>query len=78
MRFLGVPTINIGTRQFKRARGENVIDVTYKKSEILKAYESITKRKNQIPLKSMVAVMLVRTLLKSYQVELISHKTISY
>lgn len=30
--FLGVPVVNIGTRQNRRLRGENVIDVTYDKT----------------------------------------------
>ncbi|MFL0682711.1 MAG: UDP-N-acetylglucosamine 2-epimerase [Algoriphagus aquaeductus] len=33
--FLGVPVINIGTRQNKRERGSNVIDVGYDRTEIL-------------------------------------------
>lgn len=32
--FLGVPAVNIGTRQTGRLRGENVIDVDYNKEEI--------------------------------------------
>jgi UDP-hydrolysing UDP-N-acetyl-D-glucosamine 2-epimerase len=35
--FLGVPAINIGSRQNRRERGENVIDVGYSKEEILNA-----------------------------------------
>jgi UDP-hydrolysing UDP-N-acetyl-D-glucosamine 2-epimerase len=35
--YLGVPVVNIGTRQNKRARGNNTIDVDYSKVEILKA-----------------------------------------
>ncbi|MBW1680332.1 MAG: UDP-N-acetylglucosamine 2-epimerase (hydrolyzing) [Deltaproteobacteria bacterium] len=35
--FLGVPSVNIGTRQAGRERGKNVIDVTYKKDEIISA-----------------------------------------
>ena len=35
--FLGVPVVNIGTRQNRRLRGENVIDVSYKAAEIQKA-----------------------------------------
>ena len=38
--FLGVPVVNIGTRQNKRLRGENVIDVMYDKAEIKAAIES--------------------------------------
>jgi len=37
--FLGVPAINIGTRQSGRERGENVIDVPYSKKQIMKALE---------------------------------------
>jgi UDP-N-acetylglucosamine 2-epimerase (non-hydrolysing)/GDP/UDP-N,N'-diacetylbacillosamine 2-epimerase (hydrolysing) len=33
----GLPTVNIGIRQEGRERGKNVIDVGYKKQEILKA-----------------------------------------
>ena len=35
--FLGVPSINIGTRQLGRQRGRNVIDVNYDAEEIKKA-----------------------------------------
>jgi len=35
--YLGVPVVNIGSRQNKRARGENVIDVNYSAEEIKKA-----------------------------------------
>ena len=35
--FLGVPVVNIGTRQNRRLRGDNVIDVSYDKKEILDA-----------------------------------------
>lgn len=35
--FLGVPSVNIGTRQKGRERGMNVIDVGYDKEEILQA-----------------------------------------
>lgn len=38
--FLGVPVVNIGTRQNRRLRGKNVIDVNYEESEIKKAIES--------------------------------------
>lgn len=37
--YLGVPAINIGSRQNKRERGNNVIDVNYSKDEILKAIQ---------------------------------------
>ncbi|MDV7187449.1 UDP-N-acetylglucosamine 2-epimerase [Lutibacter sp. TH_r2] len=35
--YLGVPVVNIGTRQHKRERGINVIDVNYDKNEIISA-----------------------------------------
>jgi UDP-hydrolysing UDP-N-acetyl-D-glucosamine 2-epimerase len=35
--FLGVPVVNIGTRQHGRQRGGNVIDVPYERTAILKA-----------------------------------------
>lgn len=35
--YLGVPAVNIGTRQNGRARGQNAIDVDYKREDILKA-----------------------------------------
>jgi UDP-hydrolysing UDP-N-acetyl-D-glucosamine 2-epimerase len=35
--FLGVPVVNIGTRQSGRERGKNVIDVGYKRDEIVEA-----------------------------------------
>lgn len=34
---IGVPTVNIGTRQIGRKKGKNVIDVNYDKDEIVKA-----------------------------------------
>ena len=35
--FLGIPAVNIGTRQSGRERGSNVIDVDYHRDEILRA-----------------------------------------
>lgn len=35
--YLGVPVVNIGTRQNRRERGDNTIDVTYDESEIKSA-----------------------------------------
>jgi UDP-N-acetylglucosamine 2-epimerase len=35
--YLGVPVVNIGTRQIGRERGANVLDVGYSKNEILSA-----------------------------------------
>lgn len=41
--YLGVPVINIGSRQNKRDRGYNVIDVDYNKDEIIEAIQTILK-----------------------------------
>lgn len=38
--YLGVPVVNIGTRQNRRQRGENVIDVMYKKNDIIDAIKN--------------------------------------
>jgi UDP-N-acetylglucosamine 2-epimerase len=35
--FLGIPVVNIGSRQNRRDRGKNVIDVSYNKEEIMNA-----------------------------------------
>ena len=37
--FLGTPVVNIGSRQAGRDRGENVLDATYQRTEILRAIE---------------------------------------
>ena len=45
--FLGVPVVNIGTRQNRRLRGTNVIDVAYEEEAIKSAIESqLTNPKN--------------------------------
>ena len=38
--FLGVPVVNIGSRQTRRDRGHNVIDVEYKKEAIMEAIDT--------------------------------------
>ncbi|WP_179005945.1 UDP-N-acetylglucosamine 2-epimerase [Winogradskyella forsetii] len=43
--YLGVPVVNIGTRQNRRERGENVIDVPYKRDAIYKAIQNQIKIK---------------------------------
>jgi len=46
--FLGVPAVNIGTRQRNRERGENVIDVGYDRKEISEAISvQLNNRKYQ-------------------------------
>ncbi|MCZ8091057.1 MAG: UDP-N-acetylglucosamine 2-epimerase [Flavobacterium sp.] len=41
--YLGVPTVNIGSRQNRRDRGKNVIDVSYNEDDIVNAVEIILK-----------------------------------
>ena len=43
--FLGVPAVNIGSRQYRRERGKNVIDVSYNKSDIKNAIHHLLKIK---------------------------------
>lgn len=38
--YLGVPVVNIGTRQNRRQRGSNVLDTIYSKDKIIKAIEN--------------------------------------
>ena len=46
--FLGVPVVNIGTRQNRRLRGENVLDVAYDENEIRNAIQQqLDNPKNQ-------------------------------
>ncbi|MBA7644539.1 UDP-N,N'-diacetylbacillosamine 2-epimerase (hydrolyzing) [subsurface metagenome] len=47
--FLGVPAVNIGTRQEGRKRGDNVIDVSYSKNEIKKAVKKHCQNNNKYP-----------------------------
>jgi UDP-hydrolysing UDP-N-acetyl-D-glucosamine 2-epimerase len=49
--FLGVPSVNIGTRQSNRERGPNVRDVNYDRDEI---YKSITQQVNKKFKKSLI------------------------
>jgi UDP-N-acetylglucosamine 2-epimerase len=41
--FIGVPAVNVGTRQNGRQRGKNVIDVDYKGEEIIEAVKKQIK-----------------------------------
>ncbi|MEO5776080.1 MAG: UDP-N-acetylglucosamine 2-epimerase [Flavobacterium sp.] len=41
--YLGVPAVNIGSRQNRRDRGQNVVDVSYDENAIVNAVESILK-----------------------------------
>ena len=47
--FLGVPAINVGTRQSGREQGQNVINVSHSKQEILKALEKHSRNGNRYP-----------------------------
>lgn len=77
--FLGVPVINIGTRQNKRERGYNVIDVDYSKEQIFDAVKSCLKNgraKSSDIFGSGDAGIQIASLLAS--IPLKYHKTISY
>ena len=78
--FLGVPTVNIGTRQHGRARGENVIDVSYSSDAIKNGINNRLENTNVIKQSSIygegksgekIANILA-------DVKLRFHKTISY
>jgi len=45
--YLGVPAINIGSRQNRRDRGENVVDVTYNENEIIDAITDVLAKNNR-------------------------------
>lgn len=78
--YLQVPTINIGSRQNRRQRGDNVIDVNYDRSEIEDAIHRI-QRNLERPKRSTIygdgkaGVSIARILCT---VELKFHKTIAY
>ena len=46
--FLGVPVVNIGTRQHGRLRGENVIDVSYEQEAIKNGILNRIQTENRI------------------------------
>ncbi|MCT4562192.1 MAG: UDP-N-acetylglucosamine 2-epimerase [Crocinitomicaceae bacterium] len=77
--FLGVPVINVGSRQNKRVRGENVIDVDYQSSSIKEALLSLLQ-KPSVPSSSVygggdAGIQIAQ---KLSEVELVFHKTITY
>lgn len=45
--FLGVPVVNIGSRQNRRDRGENVVDVSYDENDIVASIEQILQKNNR-------------------------------
>ena len=77
--FLGVPVVNIGSRQNKRARGVNVTDVSYNKEEIksaiLKKIETGSSEKSNVYGGGDAGQRIADILSK---VELSFHKTIAY
>lgn len=77
--FLGIPTINIGLRQNRRDRGNNVVDVYYDKNEIISAIQNVIEKGKVKP--SDVygggnAGQKIADLLKTLPLQF--HKTISY
>lgn len=77
--FLGIPTINIGLRQNRRDRGNNVVDVYYDKNEIISAIQNVIEKGKVKP--SDVygggnAGQQIADLLKTLPLQF--HKTISY
>jgi UDP-hydrolysing UDP-N-acetyl-D-glucosamine 2-epimerase len=77
--YLGVPVVNIGSRQNRRDRGENVVDVSYDENEIVAAITTILK--GNIRTKSGVygggdAGEKIALLLKELPLQF--HKTITY
>ncbi len=77
--YLGVPVVNIGSRQNMRQRGKNIIDVDYKRDEIIKAITLQVKNgrydKNEIYGSGKAGIKIADNLSKVY---LKSHKTITY
>lgn len=47
--FLGVPVVNIGTRQYQRERGNNVTDVKYDAAEIKAAIHACSQQPRPMP-----------------------------
>ena len=77
--YLGIPVVNIGTRQNRRLRGSNVIDVDYKVEKILESVRNILNLKSRE--KSTIygngnSGKKIANLLS--EIPLIFHKTINY
>lgn len=77
--YLGVPVVNIGSRQNRRDRGENVVDVSYDENDIIASIESLLQ--NNIRKSSSVygggnAGEQIAQLLKELPLQF--HKTITY
>ncbi len=77
--YLGVPAINIGTRQNRRERGGNVIDVDYIQKDIQQAMNNILEDGNRLESKlygTGSSGLIISNLLST--VDLKFHKTIYY
>jgi len=78
--YLGVPVVNIGSRQNRRARGENVVDVNYNTDEIYAAVVSFMNKSERFNPNNVYgggdAGIKIASLLA--EVPLKFHKTISY
>jgi UDP-hydrolysing UDP-N-acetyl-D-glucosamine 2-epimerase len=46
--YLGVPVVNIGSRQNRRDRGENVVDVSYDENDIVASINTILEKKSRV------------------------------
>jgi UDP-N-acetylglucosamine 2-epimerase len=77
--FLGVPVVNIGTRQNRRDRGHNTLDVGYSADEIQKAILHWLSSERPEPSNVYGGGNAGQTIAKLLaQVDLKYHKTISY
>ncbi|MFK2820696.1 UDP-N-acetylglucosamine 2-epimerase [Flavobacteriaceae sp. LMIT009] len=78
--YLGVPVVNLGTRQNGRARGENVMDVDYNKEDIKEAIIAHINNDSSIDSDSIYGIgdsgKKIAEILA--EVELRFHKTITY
>tara|TARA_R110002073_G_scaffold128999_1_gene274979 strand:+ start:29715 stop:30875 length:1161 start_codon:yes stop_codon:yes gene_type:complete len=78
--YLAVPVVNIGSRQNRRERGNNVLDVNYNKEEIISGIQNRIKSRKDIDSQMIygdgdAGEKIANILAK---VDLQSHKTISY
>jgi UDP-hydrolysing UDP-N-acetyl-D-glucosamine 2-epimerase len=77
--FLGIPVVNIGTRQFGRERGRNVLDTGYEETDIFSAVKiQLAKNKKQKDFifgKGGSGIKIAEVLAA---VKLRSHKTLTY
>lgn len=77
--FIGVPTVNVGTRQNRRQRGKNVLDVAYDKELIKEAIQERMSKKGMLSEniygEGNSGIKIAETLAT---IELIAHKTIMY